>query len=97
MPLWLSKGPVLKDVEKANNDNICHVFSTIPTEGFQNTPQAVCDRSTTPKNVIICPGALPGLTAFSIFFFFFPSFLQSYLPFSHKWQHFHKPSALLGN
>lgn len=79
MPLWLSKGPVLKDVEKANNDNICHVFSTIPTEGFQNTPQAVCDRSTTPKNVIICPGALPGLTAFSIFFFFF-SLLPSVLP-----------------
>lgn len=62
------KGPVLKDVEENNNDNIFHVFSTIPTESSQNTPQTVCGENTTPKNVITQPGVLPGLTAFSFFF-----------------------------
>lgn len=54
--------------KKTNNGNIFHVFSTIPPEGSQNTSQSVCGRSTTPKNVITHPGALPGLTAFAIFF-----------------------------
>lgn len=64
MPLWLWKGPVLKDVEK--NNNIFHVFSPIPTEGSQNTPQAVCGEDTTQDDVITHPGGLPGLTALSV-------------------------------
>ena len=79
MPLWLSKGPVLKDVEKANNDNIFHVFSTIPTEGFQNTTDCVWQEHH-PKECNHPPWSSARFNSIFYLFFFFFSFLLSVFP-----------------